>query len=154
MFGEQPAGQFGRVVLFTGAQRGGQNGGPVCRFVLDARSGVLLDLGRIDCFAIEPHHHTQTPRMNDSVDSPIELRTDLAEPGRRLALAEWQDCAQRAVAWLANDWTRELREQGWGEWVVNAAEREKPALVEAVRDFLLSHPPSGLAPDPERASAA
>lgn len=145
MFGEQPVGQFGRVILFTGAQRGGANGGPVCRFVLDGRSGVLLDLGRIDCFAIEPHHHTQTPRMNEAVEYPVEIRTDLAEMGKRLTAAEWEDCARRAVTWLRDDFVRELRESGWGEWVTNAVEREKPALVAAVEDFLLSHPPTGLA---------
>src|SRR5687768_6969813 len=120
MFGEQPAGEFGRVVLFTGEQRGGADGGPVCRFVLNGRSGVLLDLGRIDCFAVEPHHHTQTPRMDPAMESPVEMRTDLAERGKRLALAEWQDCARRAVAWLRDDWSRELRESGWGDWVINA----------------------------------
>ena len=144
MFGEQPAGQFGRVILFTGAQRGGANGGPVCRFVLDARSGVLLDLGRIDCFAIEPHHHTQTPQMNPNVDSPVELRTDLAERGRRLGHAEWESCAHRSIAWLQNDFVRELQESGWGEWVITAVEREKPALVAAVSEFILAHPPTGL----------
>lgn len=144
MFGEQPVGQFGRVVLFVGKQRGGADGGPVCRFVLDARSGVLLDLGRIDCFAVEPHHHTQTPVMNEGVDSPVEIRTELAEPGKRLSLPEWEDCARRGVAWLRNDWVRELRESGWGEWVIRAAEREKAALAEAVERFLLENPPTGL----------
>src|ERR1051325_1658084 len=105
MFGEQPAGQVGRVILFTGAQRGGADGGPVCRFILDARSGVLLDLGRIDCFAVEPHHHTQTPRMTGGVDGPVELGTDLAEPKKRLALAGWEACARRAAAWLRDDWS-------------------------------------------------
>ena len=145
MFGEQPAGEFGRVVLFTGEQRGGADGGPVCRFVLNGRSGVLLDLGRIDCFAVEPHHHTQTPRMDAAMESPVEIRTDLAEQGKRLALPEWQDCARRAVGWVRNDWSQELRESGWGDWVINAVEREKPALAAAVEDFLLSHPPTGLA---------
>ena len=145
MFGEQPAGEFGRVILFTGAQRGGADGGPVCRFVLNGRSGVLLDLGRIDCFAIEPHHHTQTPKMDPAVEGPIEIRTDLAEAKKRLNLAEWQDCARQAVAWLREDWSRELRESGWGDWVINAVEREKPALAAAVEDFLLSNPPTGLA---------
>jgi hypothetical protein len=144
MFGEEPAGQFGRVILFTGKQRGGSDGGPVCRFVLDARSGVLLDLGRIDCFAIEPHHHTQTPRWSEGVDSPVELRTDLAEPKKRLTLEEWQSCARQAITWLKNDWVRELGEEGWGEWVLNACEREKPALVAASEEFLMSNPPSGL----------
>jgi hypothetical protein len=145
MFGEQPAGEFGRVILFTGAQRGGADGGPVCRFVLNGRSGVLLDLGRIDCFAVEPHHHTQTPRMDTAVESPVEIRTDLAEAKKRLELAEWQDCARQAVAWLRDDWSLELRESGWGDWVINAVEREKPALAAAVEDFLLSNPPTGLA---------
>ena len=144
MFGEQPSGDFGRVILFTGAQRGGGNGGPVCRFVMDARSGVLLDLGRIDCFAVEPHHHTQTPRMNESGDSPVELRTDLAEKGKRLTRAEWEPCAHASVKWLRDDWVRELKEAGWGEWILNAAEREKAGLVAAVEDFLLSNPPTGL----------
>lgn len=146
MFGEVPAGQFGRVILFTGAQRGGADGGPVCRFVLAARSGVLLDLGRIDCFAVEPHHHTQTPRLNEAGDSPVEIRTDLAETGKRLTLTEWQDCTRRAVAWLRNDWARELQESGWGEWILNAVEREKPALAASVEDYILSNPPAGLAP--------
>ena len=145
MYGEEPAGQYGRVILFTGAQRGGTNGGPVCRFVLDGRSGVLLDLGRIDCFAVEPHHHTQTPRMNEAMECPVELRTDLAEMGKRLGREEWEACARQAVSWLRADFTRELRESGWGEWVLNAVEREKPALVEAVESFLLSHPPADLA---------
>ena len=145
MFGEYVAGQFGRVILFVGEQRGGADGGPVCRFVLDSRSGALLDLGRIDCFAVEPHHHTEFPRMNDAVDCPEELRTDLAPPGKRLARAEWEACARRAVVWLREDWARELREAGWGEWVLNAVEREKPALAAAVEGFLLSHPPTGLA---------
>ena len=145
MFGEQPAGQFGRVILFTGAQRGGADGGPVCRFVLDARSGVLLDLGRIDCFAVEPHHHTETPRMNEGVDSPVELRTDLADSGKRLTLPEWQECARQAVVWLREDWSRELKESGWGDWVINAVEREKASLVKAVEGFLLDNPPTGLA---------
>src|SRR5579883_1888182 len=122
MFGEQPARQYGRVILFTGAQRGGANGGPVCRFVLDGRSGVLLDLGRIDCFAVEPHHHTQFPRMNEAMECPVELRTDLAEAGKRLALEEWQSCARQAVSWLTNDFVRELGEAGWGSWVINAVE--------------------------------
>jgi hypothetical protein len=147
MFGEQPAGQFGRVILFTGAQRGGENGGPVCRFILDGRSGVLLDLGRIDCFAVEPHHHTETPRMNEAMEYPVELRTDLAESGTRLTAKEWQACALRAVTWLREDFARELRESGWGEWVTNAVEREKPALASAVEDFLLSNPPTGLRRD-------
>ena len=147
MFGEQPAGQFGRVILFTGAQRGGEKGGPVCRFILDGRSGVLLDLGRIDCFAVEPHHHTETPRMNEAMECPVELRTDLAEAGKRLTPDEWQSCAQQAVAWLRNDFTRELQESGWGEWVTNAVEREKAALVAAVEEFLLAHPPTGLQTD-------
>ncbi len=145
MFGEQPAGEFGRVILFTGAQRGGANGGPVCRFILDGRSGVLLDLGRIDCFAVEPHHHTETPRMNEAMECPVELRTDLAEKGKRLNAAEWQDCARQSVSWLRDDFVRELKESGWGEWVLNAVEREKAGLVAAVEDFLLSHPPTGLA---------
>lgn len=145
MFGEQPVAQFGRVILFTGAQRGGANGGPVCRFVLDARSGALLDLGRIDCFGIEPHHHTESPRMNPAVDSPEELRTDLAEKGKRLTPDEWQACARQAVVWLREDWVRELGEAGWGEWVINACEREKAGLVAAVEEFLLSNPPTGLA---------
>ena len=145
MFGEQVAGQFGRVILFAGEQRGGRDGGPVCRFVLDGRSGVLLDLGRIDCFAVEPHHHTQTPRMNEAMEYPVEIRTNLAEPGRRLTLAEWQDCACRGAAWLRDDWARELRESGWGEWVLTAVEREKLALAAAVEEYLLSHPPTGLA---------
>lgn len=145
MFGEQPASQFGRVILFTGAQRGGANGGPVCRFVLDGRSGVLIDLGRIDCFAVEPHHHTETPHMNEAVEYPVELRTDLAEKGKKLALAEWESCARQAVTWLRDDWSRELKESGWGEWVINAVEREKDGLVTAVEQFLLSHPPTGLA---------
>lgn len=144
MFGEQPAGQYGRVILFTGAQRGGANGGPVCRFILDARSGVLLDLGRIDAFAVEPHHHTQTPRMNSNVDSPVELRTDLAEKGRRLSLGEWEVCARQCVDWLRDDFVRELQESGWGEWVINAVEREKPAMITAVEAFLFAHPPAGL----------
>lgn len=144
MFGEVPAGQFGRVILFTGTQRGGANGGPVCRFVLDGRSGVLIDLGRIDCFAVEPHHHTQTPRMNEAMEVPVELRTDLAEMGKRLTLPEWEACARQAVTWLREDFVRELKESGWGEWVVNAAEREKAALVEAVEGFLLANPPTGL----------
>ena len=145
MFGEQPVGQFGRVILFTGAQRGGTNGGPVCRFVLDGRSGVLLDLGRIDCFAVEPHHHTQTPKMNDAVEYPVELRTDLAEAGKRLGAEEWEKCARQAVRWLSEEFVRELKESGWGEWVTNAVEREKSGLVSAVEEFLLSHPPTGLA---------
>jgi hypothetical protein len=144
MFGEQPAGQYGRVILFTGVQRGGADGGPVCRFVLDSRSGALLDLGRIDCFAVEPHHHTETPRMNEAVEYPIELRTDLAEKGKRLTLEEWESCAVRAVAWLRGDFTRELKESGWGEWVLNAVEREKAELAAAVEAFLLEHPPTGL----------
>jgi hypothetical protein len=144
MFGEQPMGQFGRVILFTGRQRGGKDGGPVCRFVLDGRSGVLLDLGRIDCFAIEPHHHTQTPRMNEPVECPVEIRTDLAEMGKRLSLSEWEACARQAVVWLKNDWVRELGESGWGEWVTNACEREKAGLAAATEDFLLSNPPEGL----------
>jgi hypothetical protein len=145
MFGEQPAGEFGRVVLFTGVQRGGRDGGPVCRFVLDGRSGVLLDLGRVDCFAVEPHHHTQTPRMNEAVEYPVEIRTDLAEMGKRLTLEEWQACARQAARWVREDWVRELQESGWGEWVIRAVEREKPALAEAVENFLLSNPPTGLA---------
>ena len=145
MFGEEPSGQFGRVVLFTGRQRGGRDGGPVCRFVLDGRNGVLLDLGRIDCFAVEPHHHTQTPRMDEAMECPVEIRTDLAETGRRLNDAEWLKAARGAIAWLRDDWTRELRESGWGEWVINACEREKAALVEAVEHFLLANPPEGLA---------
>jgi hypothetical protein len=145
MFGEVPAGQFGRVILFTGEQRGGKDGGPVCRFVLDARSGALLDLGRIDCFAVEPHHHTQTPRMNENVDSPVEIRTDTAEKGQRLTLAEWEAAARKSIAWVRDGWTRELKESGWGEWVINAVEREKPGLVAAVEEFLLTHPPIGLA---------
>lgn len=145
MFGEQPVGQFGRVILFTGAQRGGKDGGPVCRFVLDGRSGVLLDLGRVDCFAVEPHHHTQTPRMNEAVEYPVEIRTDLAEMGKRLSLEEWQACARQAVRWVREDWARELQDSGWGEWVINAVEREKPALADAVEDFLISNPPTGLA---------
>jgi hypothetical protein len=144
MFGEQPAGQFGRVILFTGSQRGGKDGGPVCRFVLDGRSGVLLDLGRIDCFAVEPHHHTQTPQMNEAVECPVELRTDLAEHGKRLNLVEWESCARQAVTWLRDGWVRELGESGWGEWVTNACDREKEQLVSAVEDFLLSNPPTGL----------
>ena len=147
MFGEQPIGQFGRVILFTGAQRGGTNGGPVCRFVLDGRSGGLLDLGRIDCFAVEPHHHTQTPRMNEAVEYPVELRTDLAEMGKRLTLGEWEDCARRAVTWLRNDFVRELGESGWGDWVINAVEREKPALADAAEEFLLTNPPTGVMRD-------
>ena len=144
MFGEQPAGEYGRVILFTGAQRGGTDGGPVCRFILDGRSGVLLDLGRIDCFAVEPHHHTQTPRMNEAMECPVELRTDLAEKGKRVDLAEWQSCARQAVTWLRDDWSRELRESGWGDWVINAVDREKAGLAAAVEDFLLSNPPTGL----------
>lgn len=144
MFGEHAMGQFGRVILFVGEQRGGRDGGPVCRFMLDGRNGVLLDLGRIDCFAIEPHHHTQTPHMDEARECPVEIRTDLAEAGKRLSREEWEDCARRAVRWLSEDFTRELRESGWGEWVVNAAEREKAALVGAVEDFLLGHPPTGL----------
>jgi hypothetical protein len=151
MFGEEPAGQYGRVILFTGRQRGGRDGGPVCRFILDARTGVLLDLGRIDCFAVEPHHHTQTPTLNEERDSPVELRTDLAEPGRRLNAAEWEGCARRAVAWLRDDFTRELREAGWGDWIINAVERGKPSLVEAVEGFLLAHPPDGLRAEAEAA---
>ncbi|HEU4753504.1 MAG TPA: hypothetical protein VFU47_10395 [Armatimonadota bacterium] len=147
MFGEQASGQFGRVILFTGEQRGGADGGPVCRFVLDSRSGALLDLGRIDCFAIEPHHHTQTPRINEAGEYPLEIRTDLAEPRRRLTADEWRECALRAVAWLRDDWSRELRESGWGEWVIQAVEREKAGLVAAVQEFLLSHPPTGLQPE-------
>jgi hypothetical protein len=139
MFGEEPAGQFGRVILFTGKQRGGKDGGPVCRFLLDGRNGVLLDLGRIDCFAVEPHHHTQTPRMDAAVECPVEIRTDLAEMGTRLSLTEWQGCARSAVAWLRDDWVRELRETGWG-----ACEREKASLVEAVEHFLIANPPEGL----------
>ena len=145
MFGEQPMAQYGHIILFTGAQRGGKNGGPVCRFVLDARSGVLMDLGRIDCFAIEPHHHTQTPRINENGDSPVELRTDLAEKGKRLGREEWESCARQAVAWLRDDWARELKETGWGEWVQTAVQREHTELVSAVEDFLLAHPPTGLA---------
>ncbi|MFN3649832.1 MAG: hypothetical protein ACK47B_09630 [Armatimonadota bacterium] len=145
MFGETAVGQFGRVILFTGQQRGGRDGGPVCRFVLDGRSGVLLDLGRIDCFAVEPHHHTQTPRMNEEMEYPVEIRTDLAEMGKRLTLDEWQECARRAVGWLRNDFTRELQESGWGAWVINAVEREKPALADAAERFLLENPPTGLA---------
>jgi len=144
MFGEQPAGQFGRVILFTGKQRGGSDGGPVCRFLLDGRNGVLLDLGRIDCFAVEPHHHTQTPTMNEAMECPVELRTDLAEAGKRLTLPEWEDCARQAAVWLRDDWVRELQESGWGQWVINAAEREKAALVEAVEAFLLGNPPTGV----------
>jgi hypothetical protein len=49
------------------------------------------------------------------------------------------------VAWLREDFVRELKESGWGEWVTNAVEREKAGLVAAVEDFLLSHPPTGLA---------
>jgi hypothetical protein len=147
MFGEEPAGQFGRVILFTGKQRGGSDGGPVCRFVLDGRSGVLIDLGRIDCFAIEPHHHTQTPRMNEGVECPVELRTDLAEPKKRLSLEEWEACARQAITWLQNDWVRELREEGWGDWVLNACEREKPGLVAASEEFLMNNAPSGLRKD-------
>jgi hypothetical protein len=142
---EYVAGQFGRVILFVGEQRGGADGGPVCRFVLDSRSGALLDLGRIDCFAVQPHHHTQFPRLNEDMEYPEELRTDLAAPGKRLTAEEWQDCARRGVRWLREDWARELREAGWGDWVLNAVEREKPALAEAVEAFLLSHPPTGLA---------
>lgn len=145
MFGEQPAGDYGRVVLFTGEQRGGADGGPVCRFMLNSRSGALLDLGRIDCFAVQPHHHTQTPAMNEAMEYPVEIRTDLADEGRRLTPAEWEDCARRGVVWLRDHWVRELRESGWGEWVINAAERDKPALVAAVEAFLISHPPTGLA---------
>jgi len=146
MFGEQPAGEFGRVVLFTGEQRGGKDGGPVCRFVLNSRSGALLDLGRIDCFAVEPHHHTQTPRINAAGEYPEEIRTDLAPVGRRLGAAEWEACARAAVGWLRERWVAELADSGWGEWVVNACEREKPALAAAVEAFLLAHPPTGLAP--------
>ncbi len=142
MFAEQTAGQFGRVILFTGVQRGGKDGGPVCRFILDGRSGVLLDLGRIDCFAVEPHHHTQMPQMDEAMESPVEIRTDLASKGVRLTLSEWQGCARQAVLWLREEWTRELRESGWGEWVVRAAERENGALADAVEAFLLAHPPT------------
>jgi hypothetical protein len=144
MFGEQPQGEFGRVILFTGAQRGGADGGPVCRFILDSRSGALLDLGRIDCFAVDPHHHTEAPRMNPAVDAPEELRTDLAEHGKRLDAAQWEACARQAVAWLRDDFVRELGDYGWGEWVVRAVERDKDALAAAVEQFLLAHPPTGL----------
>ena len=144
MFGEELKGQFGRVILFVGRQRGGKDGGPVCRFVLDGRNGVLLDLGRIDCVAVEPHHHTQTPRMDAAMECPVEIRTDLAEAGRRLDAAEWPACALRAVGWLREDWVRELRESGCGEWVINACEREKAALVDAVEEFLLANAPEGL----------
>ena len=142
MFGEQIAGQFGRMILLTGAQRGGENGGPVCRFVLDGRSGVLLDLGRIDCFALEPHHHTQMPRMNPRTDSPEERIRPLAPKGEILSLDAWRGCAQQALTWLRTEWTDELREFGWGEWVVQEAEREKAALADAVEAFLMSHPPA------------
>jgi hypothetical protein len=145
MFGEQPTGEFGRVILFTGEQRGGKDGGPVCRFVLNSRSGALLDLGRIDCFAVEPHHHTQKAFLVTGADQPEEIRTDLA-PGRgRLTLSEWQECARQGVAWLRDRWTDELRDSGWGEWVLAACEREKPALAAAVEDYLLGHPPAHLA---------
>ncbi len=145
MFGEQPTGEFGRLILFTGPQRGGADGGPVCRFVLEGRSGVLLDLGRIDCFAIEPHHHTQSPRMNDNADSPVQRVRNLAEKGKRLGRQEWEECARRSVAWLRDEWSDELREYGWGEWVLDQVEKEKTAFVAAVEEFLMSHPPSGLA---------
>jgi hypothetical protein len=142
MFGEQITGQFGRVILLAGAQRGGEKGGPACRFVLDGRSGVLLDLGRIDCFAVEPHHHTQMPHMNPHTDSPEERVRMLAPKGEALDLPTWQGCARQAVSWLRTEWTDELREFGWGEWVVGEAEREKAALADAVEAFLLSHPPA------------
>jgi hypothetical protein len=145
MFGEKPVAQFGRVILFTGEQRGGADGGPVCRFVLDGASGVLQDLGRIDCFAVEPHHHTQTPTMNEQMVCPVEIRTDLAEKGKRVGPDEWQDCARRAVAWLRDDFARELEESGWGNWVVKAVEQERAPLAAAVEEFLLAHPPTGLA---------
>ncbi len=144
MFGEEPAGQFGRIILFTGRQRGGDVGGPVCRFMLDGRTGVLLDLGRIDCFAVEPHHHTQSPRIDPALDSPFELRTDLAERGRVLTLAEWVGCANSAVEWLRSRWVAELAQLGWGEWVTRSAAAELTPLAECVRAFLLNNPPTGL----------
>ncbi len=141
MFGEQLAGSFGRILLLTGEQRGGENGGPVCRFVLDSRSGALLDLGRIDCFAVEPHHHTQMPRMNARTDSPEERIRMLTSKGAELDIEGWRACARQALQWLRSEWVEELREFGWGEWVVTEAERERAALADAVERFLLSHPP-------------
>jgi hypothetical protein len=113
--------------------------------MLNGRSGILQDLGRIDCFAIDPHHHTQTPTMNAAVECPEEIRIDVAEKGKRLNLAEWKDSASQCVDWLRNDWVRELKESGWGEWVINAAEREKAAMVTVVEEYLFANPPSGLA---------
>ncbi len=145
MFGETPQGEFGRVLLFVGAQRGGADGGPVCRFVLNSRSGALLDLGRIDCFAIEPHHHTELPRFNPEMEYPEEIRRDLAPQGQRLTAAEWSECAQQALRWLRDEFVQELQIGGWGEWVHRAAARELPALAAAAETFLFSHPPAGLA---------
>lgn len=146
MFGERPAGEFGRVLLFTGEQRGGPDGGPVCRFLFNTRSGALYDLGRIDCFAVEPHHHTQLPRLDPGLDSPQELRTDLAPPGRRLGLEEWERCALAATDWLAGRFAAELRDGGWPGGIVDEVSAALPALVPAVRRHLLEHPPTGLAP--------
>lgn len=141
MFGEQVAGTYGRVVLMTGPQRGGEKGGPVCRFILDARTGVLLDLGRIDCFAVEPHHHTQSPTMNPAVDSPNQKVRLLAGHDESLTLDQWRARAHQSITWLREEWLKELREFGWGAWVLAEVEAALPELVPAVEAFLLSHPP-------------
>ena len=60
-------------------------------------------------------------------------------------LEDFEEVARRAAAWLRDDWVRELQESGWGQWVINAAAREKSALTEAVETFLLENPPVGVA---------
>ena len=145
MYTEQFSGNFGRIVLFTGAHRGGPLGGPVCRLLFNTEgpNGVLMELARIDCFIYEPHHHLSLPTLNAAKEYTSMVRVFLSERGRKLTLEEWQAAARRGAQWLRDDFTRELKDVGWGEWVIQEAEKDNAALVAAVEAFLLANPPRG-----------
>ena len=144
-FEEQPTHEFGRLIMLTAPLRGGKQGGPVCRFLAESRTGALVDLGRIDAFAVEFHHHTQFPVPGETKEAPIEKRTNQSPAKTVLNREQWTACVEEAVAWAREEFLGELQEAGWGPTILKWVGEQREAFADAAREYLLAHPPEALA---------
>lgn len=144
-FEEKPTHEFGRIIMLTAPLRGGEKGGPVCRYLVESRTGALVDLGRIDAFAVQFHHHTQYPVPGETKEAPIEKRTNQSDPQKVLNSQEWTACVEEATNWMRHEFLGELKEAGWGPTILKWVEEHQAAIADASREHLLANQPEAVA---------